>query len=165
MYNIRLSNCRNSRLYAKKSIHLWNRLVINNVVFFFILYYINFFFSDPKVSIKILPLADDIITISVISSSALAIILLIIVAACWWSKSKYRQTQRLERKNSIRQSLHSLRSIGLSQGSFADPGYRRKPTQSVSIIGKFIICKFVALRFCPPFLYEYNKHLISSLIS
>ncbi|KAJ8937251.1 hypothetical protein NQ318_005565 [Aromia moschata] len=65
---------------------------------------------DPKVSIRILPLADDIVTISVISSFALAILLIIIVIACWWSKSKYRQAQRLERRNSIRQSLHSLRS-------------------------------------------------------
>lgn len=88
--------------------------------------------ADPKVTIRILPVADDIITISVISSAALAILLIIIVAACWWSKSKYRQAQRLERRNSIRQSLHSLRSVGLSQGSFADPGYRRKPTQMVS---------------------------------
>ncbi|KAJ8919535.1 hypothetical protein NQ315_002156 [Exocentrus adspersus] len=84
---------------------------------------------DPKVSIRILPLADDIVTISVLSSVSLAIILLAIVAACWWNKSKYRQAQRLERRNSIRQSLHSLRSVGLSQGSFADPGYRRKATQ------------------------------------
>lgn len=91
-------------------------------------------FTDPKVTIRILPVADDIITISVISSAALAILLIIIVAVCWWSKSKYRQTQRLERRNSIRQSLHSLRSVGLSQSSFADPGYRRKPTQMVSMV-------------------------------
>ncbi|KAJ8986059.1 hypothetical protein NQ317_003352 [Molorchus minor] len=84
---------------------------------------------DPKVSISILPYADDIIMISVISSLALALLLIILVVACWWTKSKYRQAQRLERRNSIRQSLHSLRSVGLSQGSFADPGYRRKPNQ------------------------------------
>ncbi|CAH1173589.1 unnamed protein product [Phaedon cochleariae] len=84
---------------------------------------------DPKVQIRILPLADDIVTISVISSIALAVLLIIILAVCWWSKSKFRQAQRLERRNSIRQSLHSLRSIGASQSSFADPGYRRKPTQ------------------------------------
>ncbi|KAG5895778.1 hypothetical protein JTB14_001625 [Gonioctena quinquepunctata] len=84
---------------------------------------------DPKVQIRIHPLGDDMITISVISSIALALLLIILVIACWWSKSKYRQAQRLERKNSIRQSVHSLRSLGLSQGSFADPGYRRKATQ------------------------------------
>ncbi|VEN48816.1 unnamed protein product [Callosobruchus maculatus] len=84
---------------------------------------------DPKVSIRILPLADDIITISVISSLSLALILIILVIACWWSKSKYRQAQRLERRNSIRQSLHSLRSVGLSQSSFADPVYRKKAGQ------------------------------------
>ncbi|XP_056639840.1 protein bark beetle [Diorhabda sublineata] len=84
---------------------------------------------DPKVQIRILPLADDMITISVISSLVLAVILIIIVVACWWTKSKVRKAQRLERRNSIRQSLHSLRSIGLSQSSFADPGYRRKANQ------------------------------------
>ncbi|XP_072396976.1 protein bark beetle isoform X1 [Diabrotica undecimpunctata] len=84
---------------------------------------------DPKVQIRILPLADDFITISVISSLVLAVILIIIVVACWWTKSKFRKAQRLERRNSIRQSLHSLRSIGMSQSSFADPGYRRKPNQ------------------------------------
>lgn len=92
------------------------------------------FFADPKVSIRILPLADDIVTISVLSSLALAILLIILVIACWWTKSKYRHAQRLERRNSIRQSLHSLRSVGLPQGTFADPGYRRKATQLVSKI-------------------------------
>lgn len=84
---------------------------------------------DPKVQIRILPLADDVITISVISSLVLAVLLIIIVVACWWTKSKFRQAQRLERRNSIRQSLHSLRSVGLSQSSFSDPSYRRKANQ------------------------------------
>ncbi|CAG9761945.1 unnamed protein product [Ceutorhynchus assimilis] len=84
---------------------------------------------DPKVSIKILPLADDFVTISVLSSLALAILLIVIVIALWWYKSKYRQAQRLERRNSIRQSLHSLKSVGLSSTSFADPNYRRKMAQ------------------------------------
>ncbi|CAG9858649.1 unnamed protein product [Phyllotreta striolata] len=84
---------------------------------------------DPKVQIRILPLANDVITISVISSIVLAVLLIIVVVACWWAKSKFRKAQRLERRNSIRQSLHSLRSVGLSQGSFSDPSYRRKGAQ------------------------------------
>lgn len=90
-------------------------------------------FLDPKVTIGILPLADDLVTIAVFSSLALAVILLVIVGVCWWSKSKYRQTQRLERRNSIRQSLHSLRSVGLTPGGFSDSSYRRKVGQLVSV--------------------------------
>ncbi|XP_066146694.1 protein bark beetle [Euwallacea fornicatus] len=84
---------------------------------------------DPKVTIKIQPLADDFVTISVLSSLALAILLIIVVVAFWWYKSKYRQAQRMERRNSIRQSLHSLKSVGLSTTSFADPNYRKKMQQ------------------------------------
>ncbi|XP_044255606.1 protein bark beetle isoform X2 [Tribolium madens] len=84
---------------------------------------------DPKVSINILPLTDDVVTIAVLSSLALALLLMAIVGVFWWSKSKYRQTQRLERRNSIRQSLHSLRSVGLAPGSFSDASYRRKVAQ------------------------------------
>ncbi|XP_049825562.1 protein bark beetle isoform X2 [Aethina tumida] len=81
---------------------------------------------DPKVSIKILPRPDDVVLISIISSSLLAIILLIAVIACWYAKSKFRKAQRLERRNSIRQSLNSLRSVGLSPTSYSEASYRRK---------------------------------------
>ncbi|XP_063914202.1 protein bark beetle isoform X2 [Zophobas morio] len=84
---------------------------------------------DPKVSISILPLTDDLVTIVAFSSVALALLLIGIVGICWWSKSKYRHAQRLERRNSIRQSLHSLRSVGLAPGTFADANYRRKAAQ------------------------------------
>ncbi|XP_050298201.1 protein bark beetle isoform X2 [Anthonomus grandis grandis] len=84
---------------------------------------------DPKVSIKIQPLADDLVSISIISSLVVAVLLIIIVLVFWWYKSKYRQAQRLERRNSIRQSLHSLKSVGLSSTSFADPNYRKKMGQ------------------------------------
>lgn len=89
---------------------------------------------DPKVSIRIMPLADDFVTISVISSLALAILLIIVVIAFWWYKSKYRHAQRLERRNSIRQSLHSLKSVGLSSTSFADSTFKRKGNQLVSFL-------------------------------
>ncbi|XP_060532359.1 protein bark beetle isoform X2 [Cylas formicarius] len=84
---------------------------------------------DPKVTIRILPLANDTVTLAVFGSLAVALVLIAIVIAFWWSKSKYRKAQRLERRNSIRQSLHSLRSVGLPPGSFNDPGYRKKASQ------------------------------------
>ena len=58
----------------------------------------------------------DIFAISIISAFVLAIILLILVAICWYAKSKHRHVQRLQRRNSIRQSLRSLNSID-PQGS------------------------------------------------
>ncbi|KAF5303544.1 hypothetical protein FQR65_LT08145 [Abscondita terminalis] len=84
---------------------------------------------DPKVSINPLMWHGDAITIAVIGSAALAVVLLILLGVCWWTKSKYRHAQRLERRNSIRQSLHSVRSLGSVHGGFSDMGYRRKGTQ------------------------------------
>lgn len=43
----------------------------------------------------------------------------------------YRHVQRLERRNSIRQSLHSVRSIGSINGGFPENTYRRKMAQMV----------------------------------
>ncbi|KAK9870170.1 hypothetical protein WA026_006260 [Henosepilachna vigintioctopunctata] len=84
---------------------------------------------DPQVSIRIIPLTDDIVTLSIVSGALLAILVLFLVILCWCMKSKYRQKQRLERRNSIRTSLHSLRSVGLTPSAFSDPGYRRKMGQ------------------------------------
>ncbi|XP_054741886.1 protein bark beetle isoform X1 [Anastrepha obliqua] len=72
--------------------------------------------TDPRVIIDPLSWRADIFAISIISAFILAIILLIMVAFCWYAKSKHRQVQRLERRNSIRQSLRSLNSID-QQGS------------------------------------------------
>ncbi|XP_017774038.1 PREDICTED: protein bark beetle isoform X2 [Nicrophorus vespilloides] len=83
---------------------------------------------DPKVFIDPLVWRGDIITIGSITASVLALLLLSIVIICWWNKSKYRHAQRLERRNSIRQSLHSLRSVGSAHG-FSELNYRRKPGQ------------------------------------
>lgn len=54
--------------------------------------------------------------ISVISALVASLLLLCLFAACWWSKSRHRHVQRLERRNSIRQSLRSLNTID-PQGS------------------------------------------------
>ncbi|GBP08366.1 Protein bark beetle, partial [Eumeta japonica] len=71
---------------------------------------------DPKVVIDPLSWRADIFAISIISAFILAIILLVLVAICWYAKSKHRHIQRLQRRNSIRQSLRSLNSID-PQGS------------------------------------------------
>lgn len=91
-------------------------------------------FSDPKVFIDPLAWHGDVITVAVIGCFAIAILLIVIIGVCWWSKSKYRQAQRLERRNSIRQSLHSLRSVGATPGGFSDLSYRRKAAQMVNYL-------------------------------
>uniref|UniRef100_A0A1A9WLV8 SRCR domain-containing protein n=1 Tax=Glossina brevipalpis TaxID=37001 RepID=A0A1A9WLV8_9MUSC len=71
---------------------------------------------DPKVVIDPLSWRADIFAISIISAFILVVILLVLVAVCWYAKSKHRHAQRLQRRNSIRQSLRSLNSID-PQGS------------------------------------------------
>lgn len=88
---------------------------------------------DPKVFIDPLAWHGDMVTVAVIGSFSVAILLIAIILACWWSKSKYRQAQRLERRNSIRQSLHSLRSVGVTPSGFSDLSYRRKAAQMVKM--------------------------------
>nr|XP_022906031.1 protein bark beetle isoform X1 [Onthophagus taurus] len=83
---------------------------------------------DPKVFIQPLVWQGDALLIAIICTIAGCILLLILVAVCWWSKSKYRQTQRFERRSSIRRSLQSLKSVGTVNG-FSDPGYRRRMGQ------------------------------------
>lgn len=58
----------------------------------------------------------DIVTISMIAGLCLLFLLLVLVLICWYSKSRVRHVQRLQRRNSIRQSLRSLNSID-PQGS------------------------------------------------
>ncbi|XP_065210133.1 protein bark beetle-like [Planococcus citri] len=81
---------------------------------------------DPKVTLNVLSWRHDVLTIAVFSSIVLAFLLLSLVAVLWYSKSKHRHTERLQRRNSIRQSLNSLRSISSSQTAFNDFSYKRK---------------------------------------
>lgn len=53
----------------------------------------------------------DIFAISILVAFLAAIILLIPIGICWYAKLKHRRNQRLQRRNSIRQSLRSLNSI------------------------------------------------------
>ncbi|XP_055710937.1 protein bark beetle [Phlebotomus papatasi] len=71
---------------------------------------------DPKVMIDPLSWRADIVTISMIAGLCLLFLLLVLVLICWYSKSRVRHVQRLQRRNSIRQSLRSLNSID-PQGS------------------------------------------------
>ena len=70
------------------------------------------------------------LTIAALSVVGGTILLVAIAAGFWYSKSRHRHLERLERRNSIRQSLHSIRSVGLapSHGGFTEIGLRRKPT-------------------------------------
>ncbi|XP_043483219.1 protein bark beetle isoform X2 [Leptopilina heterotoma] len=81
---------------------------------------------DPRVSIDPLSWRRDIVAIGVLGAVGFSLALLAAVIAFWVSKSKNRKLERLERRNSIRQSLHSLRSVGSTSG-FSELPYRRKP--------------------------------------
>ncbi|XP_058792901.1 protein bark beetle isoform X2 [Phymastichus coffea] len=82
---------------------------------------------DPRVYIDPLSWRKDIVAIGVLSALGVALALLAAAIVLWISKSKRRQVERLERRNSIRQSLHSLRSVGSTSG-FSELAYqRRKP--------------------------------------
>uniref|UniRef100_A0A8D8T2J5 Protein bark beetle n=2 Tax=Cacopsylla melanoneura TaxID=428564 RepID=A0A8D8T2J5_9HEMI len=93
---------------------------------------------DPRVLIDPLSWRGDTITVLSLSGSILLFILIILIITLWCSKSKKRQVQRLERRNSIRQSLHSihsLRSMGSTHNGFSDLSYQRKklpPSQQPS---------------------------------
>lgn len=57
-----------------------------------------------------------------ISALILFILLLVLFVFCWCSKSHHRHMQRLQRRNSIRQSLRSLNAID-PQGSLRRRNY------------------------------------------
>ena len=86
--------------------------------------------SDPRVFIDPLGWRNDVVTIAVIGTVGGAVLLIALAVGFWYIKSRHRHLERLERRNSIRQSLHSLRSVGLapSQGGFTEIGIRKKPT-------------------------------------
>jgi hypothetical protein len=77
---------------------------------------------DPKVIIDPLSWKADIVAISVIIALACGIFLLCCIGCLWYNKSRHRHAQRLQRRNSIRQSLRSLNSID-PQGSIRRRNY------------------------------------------
>lgn len=72
----------------------------------------------------------DTLAVGVISVACVTILLITLAGACWWAKSRHRRAERLERRNSIRQSLRSLRSVGLgtsqSGSMYTDFAHRHK---------------------------------------
>ncbi|KAL7298469.1 hypothetical protein TKK_0008256 [Trichogramma kaykai] len=82
---------------------------------------------DPRISIDPLSWKKDIVVVGAICAILLLILLVGVACIFWFTKSKKRGVERLERRNSIRQSLHSLRSVGSTSG-FSELAYqRRKP--------------------------------------
>lgn len=67
---------------------------------------------DPQVSINPLSWSADIGTMAMLAALLVTMILLCVCCCCWWRKSQVRHSQRLQRRNSIRQSIRSLNSIG-----------------------------------------------------
>ncbi|XP_049764444.1 protein bark beetle [Schistocerca cancellata] len=76
---------------------------------------------DPKVNVDPLSWRRDALAVSVLGAVCVALLLVMLAAACWWAKSRHRRVERLERRNSIRQSLRSLRSVGMSSTTELDP--------------------------------------------
>jgi cbb3-type cytochrome oxidase subunit 3 len=77
---------------------------------------------DPKIIINPLSWQADIVAISVVSLFIIGLLLICCIGYFWWAKSKTRHNQRLQRRNSIRQSLRSLNMID-PQGSIRRRGY------------------------------------------
>ncbi|XP_034826785.1 protein bark beetle isoform X2 [Maniola hyperantus] len=84
---------------------------------------------DPKITIDPMSWRGDTLAVAFVGVLLATVVLVAAALICWYSKSKHRHLQRLERRNSIRQSLHSVRSIGSINGGFPDTPYRRKMTQ------------------------------------
>ncbi|XP_014255547.1 protein bark beetle [Cimex lectularius] len=94
---------------------------------------------DPKVVINPLSWRADVLVIALIGFVCLALLLIGLLIAFWFTKSRHRHLERLERRNSIRQSLHSVRSFGSSH-AFSDMYNRRNgvatSTQSSPTLNK-----------------------------
>lgn len=88
---------------------------------------------DPKIVINPLSWQADIIAISVMSLFIVGLLIMCCIGYLWWAKSKTRHSQRLQRRNSIRQSLRSLNMIGDPQGSMRRRNYMNgRSTDSLS---------------------------------
>ncbi|XP_072155093.1 protein bark beetle isoform X2 [Bemisia tabaci] len=89
---------------------------------------------DPKVVINLLSWRDDTVTLAVLGSVGLCLLLISLLVGFWFSKSRHRHIERLERRNSIRQSLQSVRSFSqISNGGFpAGEAYKRKPITMIA---------------------------------
>lgn len=103
------------------------------------------FFADPLVILDPLGWTDDGLTVALLGASAAAFLLVILCAAFWASKSRHRASQRFERRNSIRASIRSSRSINslASSSVFLDSAMARRnkpfmPSSSSKANPKFV---------------------------
>jgi len=85
---------------------------------------------DPKVLINFLAWQNDVVTVAIMGVVGATLLIIALIVGFWFTKSRRRHKQRLERRNSIRQSLRSLKSIG-STNALSESSYRRPvPTKS-----------------------------------
>lgn len=82
---------------------------------------------------------EDVVTLAVLGVVGAALVLVALAAGFWFTKSRRRQEERFQRRNSIRQSLHSVRSLGSVHGTtFSELGYRRKEPVRTIFHGFFL---------------------------
>lgn len=84
---------------------------------------------DPEVSINLFFWKDDSTLLAVLGAAGGLVILMGIVVVFWCTKCRKRREERLERRNSIRQSLRSLKSAGSTNG-LSDLSYRQNVSSS-----------------------------------
>ena len=68
----------------------------------------------------------------------IAVILIIFILVFWYTKSKQRQMERLERRNSIRASIRSSRSF-TSMATLSEAGYRRRMAEIVAAVSQLLL--------------------------
>lgn len=107
------------RRYDRIIIKLLTPSLLLNRKIFMVMYFFTF---SIQVVINPLSWQTDIVAIAALSVFIFAILLLILFTFCWCSKSHHRHMQRLQRRNSIRQSLRSLNTID-PQGSLRRRNY------------------------------------------
>ncbi|CAL4091082.1 unnamed protein product, partial [Meganyctiphanes norvegica] len=82
--------------------------------------------SDPDVTIDKFAWASDTLALAAIISIIGVILLVIACLSCWFCKSRHRRKERMVRRNSIRASIRSNRSvISTTSGGFSSDGRRR----------------------------------------
>lgn len=92
------------------------------------------FFADPKVNIDPLAWTSDSVTIGAMVTGILTLVLIVLILVFCYTKSKQREMQRLERRNSVRASIRSSRSF-TSMASLSEAGYRRRMAEIISSVG------------------------------
>ncbi|KAF0300653.1 Protein bark beetle [Amphibalanus amphitrite] len=84
---------------------------------------------DPRVTADPLSWTRDDVVIGVLGAGAAALLFLLVICGLWVAKSRHRHREKLHRRNSIRSSVRSTRSLAssFSDVSGGTGGYRRRP--------------------------------------